>query len=274
MSKLAVNGSGAVHLFSQAHRLAYADRLRYIRDPAFGAVPTSGLISPQYLKERARLIDRNKSFGRVSPGQPTQKSGALLPPGISPTTPPRESPSTTHIAVVDEERNAVSFTTTLGHYFGSKILVRGFLLNDSMNAFSRRPNINDVALANAVAPNKRPRSSMAPVIALDRRGKARLVLGSPGGNRIPAYVTKTLIAHLDWGLDIQAAIELSNHGSRTIRTELEADSAAMALKPSLKAMGHNVKIVPMPSGVHAIRIIDKGLAGGADLRREGVARGD
>lgn len=260
----------AVHLISEAFRLAYADRAQYLADADFVAVPLAGLLDPDYLRQRAQRIDPLRTLGEPAPG---------LPAGAPPRGHDRalEPASTTHISIVDRAGNAVALTSSIEHAFGSRIFVRGFLLNNQLTDFSFAPT--DAAgrpLANRIEPGKRPRSSMAPTLVFDRDGALRLVLGSPGGAHIIHYVTKVLIAVLDWGLDVQQAIDLPNFGAfAQATTWLERDRAPASLAEALQARGHAVAFADLPSGLHAIaRLPDGSLAGGADPRREGVARGD
>ena len=184
-----------------------------------------------------------------------------------------ELPSTSHLVAVDAQGNALSMTTTIESEFGSKIFVRGFLLNNEMTDFSSSFKDPEGRLvANRVEPGKRPRSAMSPLIVL-RDGKPYLLVGSPGGSAIINYVAKTVVAVLDWGLDIQAAAALPNMGSRNKETELEKGTALEALAPALERMGHPVKITEFPSGIHGIVITPDGLQGGVDPRREGLAKG-
>jgi len=183
-----------------------------------------------------------------------------------------ELPSTSHISIVDKYGNALSMTTTIENAFGSRLMVRGFLLNNELTDFSFRTHKDGVPIANAVAPGKRPRSSMAPTIVL-KDGKPVLVVGSPGGSRIIGYVAKTIIAHLDWGMDVQEAVSLGHAVNRFGTYDLEAGSAMEAMGPELEALGYEVKVRDLNSGLHAISI-GESLLGGADPRREGVALGE
>ncbi len=165
-------------------------------------------------------------------------------------------------------------TSTIESEFGSKIFVRGFLLNNQLTDFSLLPtDPQGRAVANRVEPRKRPRSSMSPIIVL-KDNQPYLLIGSPGGSSIILYVAKTLMGVLDWQLDIQQAIALPNMGSRNRDTELEQGSGLESLQQALRQSGHRVSIAPSPSGVHAIMIQPDALSGGADPRREGVALGD
>lgn len=257
----------AVHLLAEAGRLAYADRNRWVADDRFVDVPVRGLIDPAYLAARARLIQPDRSMGRAEAGRPP---GAAL---VYADDPVEEVAGTSHVAIVDGDGNAVSLTTTIENFFGSRIMVGGFLLNNQLTDFNFNPVESGRPVANAVAPGKRPRSSMAPTLVFRDNGDLHLVLGSPGGSRIINYVAKTLIATLDWNLDIQTAIALPNTGSRNGPTEIERGTEAETLAAPLRAMGHIVEISDMTSGLHGIMRDDKGWQGGADPRREGGAKG-
>ena len=180
---------------------------------------------------------------------------------------------TTHIAIVDREGNGLTMTTTIEGNFGNGTMVRGFLLNNELTDFNFVPVEGGLLTANAVGPGKRPRSSMAPTMAFDGNGRLELVAGSPGGSLIIGYVTKALIATLDWNLDPQKAIDLPNFGSRNGPTEVEQGTELEGVQAALKAMGHEVRAIPMTSGLQVIRRAADGWQGGSDPRREGVARG-
>jgi gamma-glutamyltranspeptidase/glutathione hydrolase len=263
----------AIHLFSEAGRLAFADRALYVADSDFVPVNVIGLLDPGYLKQRAQLIGP-RSMGTAQPGVPPGTTVALAPD----PTPPKAA--TSHISVVDGDGNAVSMTTTIEDVFGARVMVRGFLLNNQLTDFSFAPEANGRPIANRVQPGKRPRSSMAPTLVFDRQtGALVAALGSPGGSQIIGYVTKTLVGILDWNLDIQQAISLPNFGSRNGPTELEQGRISPATVEALKARGHDIRAIDMASGLQGIvraRLPDGRLvwAGGADPRREGVALGD
>lgn len=265
LSALAPESAEAVHLIAEASRLAFADRNRYLADSDFVEVPVARLLDRGYLARRSRLIAPDKSLGLAAPGLPTQN-------GAMPKQP--QPPRTTHLVVVDAAGNAVSMTSSIESAFGSHLMAGGFLLNNELTDFSFEPLVDGRAVANRVAPGKRPRSSMSPTMVFDADGKLVLAIGSPGGSRIIGYVVKTIIAVLDWGLDVQAAIALPNFVNRNGPTDLEADTPLTALAPALAARGEAVRIVPMVSGLHGIAVTPGGLEGGADPRREGVALGD
>jgi gamma-glutamyltranspeptidase / glutathione hydrolase len=262
-----------VHLFSEAGRLAFADRDLYLADPDF-VVPPAGYLDPAYLRERSRLIRSDTSMGRAVAGTPPSDNGTRrkIAYGVGATP---EFPSTSHFSIVDRAGNAVAMTTTIEDAFGSRLMTRGgFLLNNELTDFSFAPESDGKPVANRVEAGKRPRSSMAPTIVYDNKGKLYMILGSTGGSAIINHVAKTLMAVLDGDLDVQSAIDLPNVGSRNGPTELEAGTPAEALAPRLQALGHETWVGEENSGVHAIVRTRTGWSGGADPRREGVARGD
>jgi gamma-glutamyltranspeptidase/glutathione hydrolase len=259
-------------LIGDAARLAFADRGRYMADSDFVPVPSAGLLDPLYLRERALLIGQGagKALDKeaVRPGEPQWDHALNLADGEA-----LELPSTSHFVIVDERGDIVSMTTTIENGFGSRLMVRGFLLNNELTDFSFRSHRGGVPVANRVEPGKRPRSSMAPTIVL-ADGRPVLALGSPGGSRIIAYVAKTLIAILDWGMDVQAAVDLPHLANRFGTYDLEAGTAAEAFAGPLEALGYKTNVRALNSGLHAIAIGPDGLAGGADSRREGIALGE
>ncbi|MFN9489147.1 MAG: gamma-glutamyltransferase [Betaproteobacteria bacterium] len=267
LKALGPDSAQAAHLIAEAGRLAFADRNRWVGDDRFVDVPVRGLLDPGYLSARARLIQPGRSLGRAEAGMPP---GAKV---VMADDRHEETGGTSHITVVDGAGNAVSMTTTIETFFGSRLMVRGFLLNNQLTDFNFNPVEDGRPVANAVAPGKRPRSSMAPKLVFDAAGALHLVVGSPGGSQIINYVARTLVATLDWGLDIQAAIALPHVGSRNGPTELERGTAAENLAAPLRAMGHDVQVTDMTSGLHGIQRTTGGWQGGADPRREGIAAG-
>jgi gamma-glutamyltranspeptidase / glutathione hydrolase len=165
-------------------------------------------------------------------------------------------------------------TSSIEFAFGSQQMVRGFLLNNQLTDFSFVAEQDGKAVANRIEPGKRPRSSMSPTMVFDRNGALVLMLGSAGGSAIINHVVKTLVGALDWKLDIQQAIDLPNFGNRNGPTELERGTAAENWAAPLRALGHEVRVIDMNSGVHAIERTPEGWRGGADPRREGVAKGE
>jgi gamma-glutamyltranspeptidase/glutathione hydrolase len=284
VGSLKPNSADAVHLISEAYRLAFADRARYVGDPDFVQVPVMGLLDVAYLKSRASLISMDRSLGVATAGTPPGAETRGLDQSLS-------LPSTSHLAIVDRDGRMVNMTTTIENGFGSLQMVKGFLLNNQLTDFSLAPTDADgKPVANRVEPGKRPRSSMAPTVVFNREGQVEALVGSPGGSNIIQYVTKTLVGLIDWKLDIQQAIDLPNFGAQTsATTTLEKGTSLASLEPALAARGHTMAIADINSGLQGIvfngirangqpgafaRAPGKGRwAGGADPRREGTARG-
>ena len=262
-------GPEAAHLFAEAGKLAYADRGLYMADSDFVKMPTKGLLDKNYLSDRASLIKRDGAMGKASPGTPPWKDAALRSPDEG-----LERPGTSHFVIRDSYGNAVSMTTTIETGFGSRVMVRGFLLNNELTDFSRAPEKDGKVIANRVEGGKRPRSSMAPTIVFGADGEPVLLIGSPGGSRIINYVAKTLVAVLDWEMDIQKAIDLGHFVNRNGATDLEQGTDAEAYKETLEGLGHEIKVRDLNSGLHGIVIAKDKLVGGADPRREGLVLGD
>jgi len=263
----------SVHFFSEAGRLAFADREVYEADPAFYTPPT-GLLDPAYLLGRSALIRTDASMRVAVPGNPPEKTRPARKVALGRDT-AAEFPSTSHLSIVDRYGNAVAMTMTIEDAFGSRLMTQGgFLLNNELTDFSFAPTDNGRPVANRVEAGKRPRSSMSPTIVFDKVGRVAIVVGSPGGSAIINYVAKTLIGIIDWDLDPQAAIALPNFGSRNGPTELEKNTSIVALEPKLKALGAPVWVTDHNSGLHAIQRTKDGWVGGADPRREGIVRGE
>ena len=259
----------AVHLIAEASRLAFADRGQYLADPDAVRVPVGRMIDPGYLAIRAKLISRATAMEKAEPGDFAGQAELRRAP-----SPDEHGLSTTHFSIVDGDGNVASLTSSIVSAFGSRLMVRGFLLNNQLTDFSFSPMRNGRPIANAVGANKRPRSSMSPTLVLDAGGKPVLAVGTPGGSAIIGYVAKTIIGVLDWKLDPQAAIDAPHYVNRNGPTDLEADTPVAALQPVLEGLGHKVRVRDMVSGLHAIQITENGLLGGADPRRAGVAIGD
>ena len=238
----------ALHYFAEAGRLAYADRARYLGDPDFNRIPVKRLLSQNYLKSRAGLIGE-RSMRTATPGD--------------------AEAGTSHFSIVEANGDALSMTTTIEAAFGSRIMVRGFLLNNQLTDFDFTPGG-----PNQAGPRKRPRSSMAPTMVFSRDGRLQALHGSPGGSHIINYVAKALVGTLDWKLDMQAAIALPNFGSRNGPTLLERGTVFESLSEPLRERNHVVEAVPLQSGLHGIERVPGGWRGGADPRRDGAARGD
>jgi gamma-glutamyltranspeptidase/glutathione hydrolase len=264
-----IMSANTLHIIGEAQKLAYADRNRYLADPDFVAQPV-GLLDDAYLAQRRALIDLNRSMPKPDAGIPPGLAQRSF--GIDET---QESVGTSHISIIDGDGNAVSMTTTIEGAFGSGLWANGFLLNNELTDFSFAPTDKDgAAIANAVGPGKRPRSSMAPTLVFDANGELEIVTGSPGGSRIILFVVKTLVALIDWNMDARAAAELANFGSEGGAFQIEYDPSTLWTALALKGMGHTIKSDVMTSGTHTIVRRGGRLEGAADPRREGVALGD
>ena len=275
-----------LHLYTDASRLAFADRAQYLGDPDFVQPPGSSwtsLLDPGYLSERAKLIQA------TGPSMKTAKPG--IPPGAVSTAyaPMLDQPEygTSHISIVDSFGNAIAMTTTIEDQFGSRLMTDGgtgkaggFLLNNELTDFSFAPtDAEGKPVANRVQAGKRPRSSMAPTLVFDK-ASGQLVMsgGSPGGALIIHFTAKTLYGVLNWGLLPQQAIDLPNFASLNGPTLLEEKRFSPATVEALRARGAEVREQAMTSGLQAIT---RGQAhgmplwlGGADPRREGLVMGD
>ncbi len=267
---LGANAPRSVHLFAEASRRAFADRNLYLGDPDRIEVPVADLLDSDYLRRRAATIDPFRVVAQtVSPGTLPILSHRPYGPG-----PQQEGPSTTHLSVVDAEGNAVSFTSSIETVFGARLMVNGFLLNNQLTDFSFYPEKDGRRLANAPGAGKRPLSSMSPTLIFAPDGALDMVIGSPGGTRIIDFVTKTIVAHIDWKMGVQDAISFPHVVNLNGRTDIENKAPFKSMASALEAMGHTVKVMPMASGLHGIVVKDGVLYGGADPRREGIALGD
>ncbi|MGJ8680193.1 gamma-glutamyltransferase [Paraglaciecola sp.] len=261
------NSIDAAHLFTQASRLAYADRDLYIADMDFTHLPFSAMVSYRYLQDRSKKIDLNKDMGRTRAGKPFPSMNFVK-------TSSYELPNTSHFSIIDKQGNAISVTSSVEFAFGSGLMVEGFLLNNQLTDFSFNPYRNSRAVLNRVEPNKRPRSAMSPTMVFNEDGELVMALGSPGGSRIISYVAQTIIGMLDWDLDIQQAINLPKITNRNDYTALEVNTQIAQLKTDLEKRGHKVKVRELNSGLHGFQINNGTIIGGADPRREGVAVGE
>ena len=260
----AIDDVDSWHHFTQASRLAYADRDRYLADPDFIDVPVAAMMDPDYLATRAQLIGAT-DMGEAEAGE--FATGDFVA-GYN-----LEQPSTTHISIVDPYGNAVSMTSTIEMGFGSGLMVGGFLLNNQMTDFSLDPRDGSGLAANRVEPGKRPRSSMAPVISFDPQGNLQHIVGSPGGPRIINYVAKVMVGLIDYELNMQDAISLPNITNLNGNTTMEQELAPAHWPQAFRDRGHQIELRSLNSGLHGISVTRKGLQGGADPRREGVAIG-
>jgi gamma-glutamyltranspeptidase/glutathione hydrolase len=251
------NDPRSLHLIAETSRLIFADRARYVDDPAFTPVPVAKLVAPAYIARRRARISLEKSMG---------PQGAV-PPGYV-------EHGTSHMTIVDRQGNAVSFTTTIESPFGSLMMVGGFILNNELTDFSAVPMRDGQPVANRVEPGKRPRSSMSPTFVLNKEGSLVLSVGSAGGQRIIGDTLQALIGMLDWNLPAQAALDLPRILNMNGPTELEEKGDLPAAAERLRALGHEVQVRRHEGGLTAIRRVGDGWEGGADPRRDGVARGD
>ncbi|MGE5540392.1 MAG: gamma-glutamyltransferase family protein [Gemmatimonas sp.] len=269
LARLPPLGIESVHLLAEAGRLAHVDRIRYVADADYADVPTEALIAPEYLKLRSALIDPVRDMGRAAPGDPVHKradGGAAFDAA--------EAPGTAHFSIVDDDGNALAVTTSVGYAFGSRLFVRGMILNDHMSDFAGLPTDHGVPNPNRIEGGKRPRSSMSPTLVFDRDGAFFASAGSPGGGMIVGFVAEALVAMLDWNMDPQRAAGLPHVINLNGDTRIERGTALESLADDLRARGHTVRVGPINSGIQAIMARDGKFLGGADPRREGVAVGD
>ena len=292
----AINGEGGkpsimgVHLVSEAERLAYADRNKYVADTDFVALPGSGvdaMLNKDYLKGRAALISTTRSMGTAAAG--------VFPNAVALGSSATEGKGTSHMSIVDKFGNVVVVTTTIESGMGSFHFTRGFLLNNQLTDFSFDPSDASGPIANRVAPLKRPRSSMAPTIVFNKaadgtRGDFLMATGSPGGASIIQFVVKTVVSAVDWKLDAQQATSMVNFGASNSPTtgvggehpSIDVSNSGLTdpLLVGLRSLGHTVSFAAQSSGVGTIiRTPPAGsaspvLVGGADPRREGIVLGD
>ena len=261
-----------LHLYTETSRLAFADRDQYIADPDFVQPPGGNwmsLLEPRYLAERAMLVSPVR-MTTATAGTPGTVKTSYAP------MPEQPEHGTSHISIVDANGNALAMTSSIENAFGSRQMVKGFLLNNELTDFSFAPtDAQGRPIANRVEPGKRPRSSMAPTLVFDTAtGQLLMSGGSPGGALIIHYTAKLLYGSLNWALDAQQAINLPNFGSLNGITLLEDHRFPATTLESLKRTGAQVREVPMTSGLQAIQKTPSGWFGGADPRREGVVRGD
>ena len=258
----------AWHLIAESQRLAYADRARYSADADFVAVPVAGMIDRQYLAARSALIDPAKSIPHVSAGVPPGAAGLSRA-----DAPLAQEYGTSHIAVIDRDGNAVTYTSTIESAFGSGLMAGGYYLNNELTDFDMQPELAGRMVANRVEGGKRPRSSMAPTLVFGADGKLLLVVGAAGGVTIPAQVIRTIIGVLDWDLSPQQALALPVIFAPGIDIVfVEQGSSLEAMIPALVALGHaQVQARALPLKANAIAVSGGVLLGGADPRSEGVA---
>lgn len=260
-----IDSVSTIHLYTQAAKLAFADRNRYLADSDFVFVPDANdYLASDYLAQRRQLISSNGDLGKALPGEIGSNKHA--------SNVDISQPNTSHLSIIDQFGNALSMTTTIEMGFGSAVMVDGFLLNNQLTDFSLVPVQNGKPVANRVEAGKRPRSSMSPVIVF-KDNAVYAVIGSPGGSRIINYVGYALLGLLNYGLDMQQVADLPRVSNRNGYTALEKDLVPISTKQALERLGHKVKMVNMTSGIHGILRTEQGWQGAADPRREGTAAG-
>lgn len=274
-----VPGAAWLHVYTEAARLAFADRALYVADPAYVGAPGGdwgSLLAPAYLRQRAALIGP-RAMEQAPAGRPGAAAQALAPQPAQPEA------GTSQISIVDAQGHAFSITTSIQTAWGSRLmsdggsgLVGGFLLNNQLTDFAFAPrDAGGTPVANRVQAGKRPRSSMNPTLVFEREGgQLRLVAGSTLGAMIIHSLTKTLLGNLAWGLDVQQAIDLPNFGPLDGPLLLEKGRFPAATLQTLRALGHRVDEAELPTGLQLIEVQPGRLLGGADPRKEGVAAGD
>ncbi|MBU5269917.1 gamma-glutamyltransferase [Clostridium cochlearium] len=257
LKSMGVNTEQSLHAWSEASKLIFADRGKYMADTDFVKVPLAGLTSKDYAKELYEKIDKDKATQKVEAGNPNKY----------------ESGSTTHYSIMDKEGNMVAVTKTINHFFGSCVAVpgTGILLNDEMDDFDFKPG-----LSNSIEPGKKPLSSMTPTLIL-KDGKPFMTIGSPGATRIIPTVAQVISNIVDHGMDIQEAINTPRMYDKDGKLSLEGGIDEKVIE-GLKNKGHEVDIKGeydlFFGGVQGVMMESSGeLHGGADPRRDGQAVG-
>ena len=258
----------AAHLLIEVSRLARADRRTWLGDPDQVSVPTAGLLDMGYLAQRAALVSPDRALATVSPGHPTEHHGEALP------SEEIALPATTHLAIVDDAGNAVSFTTTINTDFGSERVAAGVPLNNALTNFASTPVIRGRRVPDAPAPGKRPTSATAPTIVFGTNGQPELIVGAGGAARIVDSVVETIVGIYAWRRNVREAIEAPRIGAQTGKQELERGTSAAKLADALRAIGHEPQVDVMNAGVQAVMVTPGGLLGWGDPRRDGRALGD
>ena len=267
--QLTPNTASGAHLFAEASRLAYADRAQYLGDPAFVDVPVKGLLDKSYIASRGALIDPAHDMGTAPAGNPPEKH-AELAPQVSPVL-----HGTSHMTIVDDTGEVVAMTTSVESVFGANVMVKGFMLNNTLTDFSFQPVRNGKPVANAPGPGKLPLSAMSPTIVFDKDGSFLVSVGSPGGPAIIDYVAQILIGILDAHMTPKDALAMPHELNMNGPTLLERSPTSDALAAQLTAMGHTVQVPQVEgSGLHGIEKTRDGYIGAADPRRDGIALGD
>ncbi len=264
MKKLGKDSPVAWHVIAEAMQLAYADREKYLGDPDFVAVPVAGMLDRRYLKSRSALISLTTSLPKYEAG---------TPPGAQPRTAgiSSEVPATTHFVAADSAGNVASMTSTIEGPFGSQLVANGYFLNNELTDFTFVPVKDGAPVANAVAPGKRPLSSMSPTIVYDRKGRVVLAVGSAGGKRIIMHVMKSLVGYMDWGLSAQDTIALPNIYFAGPALLVEKGTKLGAMQRELAALGQMVVVTDLGSKLNAVERTPTGWRGAADPRSPGDA---
>lgn len=271
-----LSGAGDVrylHRFIEASRIAFADRGRWVGDPAFEDVPTGELLSQRFADSRACLIEDDSVLtSPLAPGDPRDPAPCAEGGTAAPTT--YEGESTTHLTTADRWGNVVAYTLTIEQTGGSGITVpgRGFLLNNELTDFSFAPADPAVHDPNLPGPGKRPRSSMSPTIVLDRHDRPVVALGSPGGSTIITTVLQTLTGFVDRGLPLVDAIAAPRASQRNAaQTELEPGLYDSGLRQRLEAIGHSFRENPEIGATTGVQRLPDGtwLAAAEKVRRGG-----
>ncbi|QLC22621.1 gamma-glutamyltransferase [Parasphingopyxis sp. CP4] len=264
MGELGPRSAQSWHLIGEAMRLAYADRSMYLGDMDFVSVPVEGLLDRDYLAQRSALISETSGLGSYEAGTPPGSEARTA--GLD-----GEISGTTHFVAVDSSGNVVTMTSTIEGPFGSQLVANGYFLNNELTDFDFTPERDGAPVANAVAPGKRPLSSMSPTLVYDADGRLVLALGSAGGRRIIMHVAKTLIGVLDWGLPVDEAIALPNiyFGGDGLR--IEQDSYLAEIQGEISALSGLVVASRLTSKVNAVQWTENGWVGAADPRSPGVA---
>ncbi|MCL1141990.1 gamma-glutamyltransferase [Shewanella gaetbuli] len=276
LSTMSMTSAEPWRLMTEAMRITQADRVAYAGDPDYVAAPMKALLNKDYIDARRKLIPQSG----VQNKQPQAGELSTFSPVLDNTP---EGQDTGHISIVDKQGNAIAMTSTVGTGMGSGVMVDGLIMNAQMGNFTHTPLVEGKPAQNAIAPGKRPRSAMTPLMVLDKHNQLRLVVGSPGSAQIPGYVLKTLVGVLDWNLSAQEAIDLPNiqYGTKIDRTKaenitgllVEKKTFAEMLAPELMAQGYPVHILPMVSGLNAIELKDGKIIGASDRRRASTSMG-
>lgn len=267
LSVLGPDNPASWHLIAESMRLAFADREAYLGDPDFVTVPTAGLIDPSYTAERSALIDPARAAKTVAAGTPP--GAGKLAGHAGP-----DDGGTSHFVAADTQGDVASLTSTIESVFGSGLTVNGFFLNNELTDFSFRPVVDGRPAANAAAPGKRPRSSMAPTIVYDRKGRFAFAIGAAGGSTIIAQTAKTIIGVIDWGMSIEEAIGAPQLYAALGPTIVEGGTPLAAMAPALEARGHEVRVAErLPLKANGVQRVANGYVGGADGRGEGAVAG-